>query len=276
MFKSSDEIKLVPMNDTTTQTSQEIELVDRNRPHSDSEEYFLNDHHKIPNNDNDNDDDDTIKLLQKYKRKTTYTEYFFKFGLHICIHITFLSILEPLLFFAYIIVIEKKKFFDQFKHFVENVDPLFSSKNVEIRGQPFYALAIEFFKSEHVSADEYFANLRITAEQDKLLTEERNHLLEKQAFLFFFILLSFTSIYYAIFQYYYRRKLFIFKILMKHLGLMLFIGLYEVWFFLTVILKYKPWSESEITYYLMQCFASHLYQYYPELQFSLKNETVSC
>jgi len=274
MFKSSGDLILVPTNNNTTQTSpEEIELVNRNRPHTDSEEYFLDDH-KVPTQDDN--DNDTIKLLQTQKRITTYTEYFFKFGLHICIHITFLSILEPILFFTYIIVIEKKKFFDQFKHFVENVDPIFSSKNVEIRGQPFYTLAIEFFKTEHVSADEYFANLRITAEEDKLLTEQRNAFLEKQAFLFFFILLSFTSVYYAIFQYYYRRKLFIFKILMKHIGLMVFIGIYEIWFFLTVILKYKPWSESEITYYLMQCFASHLYQYYPELNFSLKNETVSC
>jgi hypothetical protein len=274
MFKSSGDLILIPTNNNTTQTSpEEIELVNRNRPHTDSEEYFLDDH-KVPSqNDNDND---TIKLLQTHKKITTYTEYFFKFGLHICIHITFLSILEPILFFTYIIVIEKKRFFDQFKHFVENIDPLFSSKNEEIRSQLFYDLAIQSFKNENISADEYFADLRITAQQDKLLTEQRNSHLEHQAFLFFFILLSFTSVYYAIFQYYYRRKLFIVKILMKHIGLMVFIGIYEIWFFLTVILKYKPWSESEITYYLMQCFASHLYQYYPELKFSLQNETISC
>lgn len=274
MFKSSGDLILIPTNNNTTQTSpEEIELVDRNRPHAGSDDFFLDDH-KIPNHDEN--DNDTIKLLQTPKRVTSYTEYFFKFGLHICIHISFLSILEPILFFTYIIVIEKKKFFDQFKHFVENIDPIFSSKNEEIRSQPFYDLAIQSFKYENVSADEYFTNLRTTAQQDKHITEQRNSYLEKQAFLFFFILLSFTSVYYAIFQYYYRRNLFILKILMKHIGLMAFIGMYEIWFFQTVILKYKPWSESEITYYLMQCFASHLYQYYPELKFSLKNETVSC
>ena len=267
---SSNNIISTSMNNSIRLSNQEeIEFV--TRPHSDSEDLILGDY----NSSNDNDYD-SKKIMPSYKRITTYTEYILKFGLHICIHISLLSILEPLLFFSYIIVIEKKMFFNQFKHFVENMDPLMSSNNAEIRNEQFYQLAIQFLKTEHASADEYFEGLRITSEQDKELTEQNNAELEQKAFHFFFVVLAITSCYYIMFQYYYRRKLFIFKILIKHLGLMIFIGLYEIWFFQSVILKYKPWTESEITYYLMQCFASHVYNYYPELRFTLTNETVTC
>lgn len=254
---------------TELSTQEDIEFV--TRVHSDSEDLILGDYRISNYREDDNDDS-----KQTHKRTTTYMEYFLKFGLHICIHISLLSILEPFIFFSYIIVIEKARFFNQFKHFVENMDPLVSSNNAEIRNELFYQLAVNFFKTEHVSADKYFEGLRITSEQDKELTEQTNTDLEQTALLFFFVVLSITSGYYIMFQYYYRRKLFIFKILMKHLGLMVFIGLYEIWFFQKIILKYKPWSESEITYYLMQCFASHVYTYYPELKFTLTNETITC
>lgn len=269
MFQPSNSGKLYPINtsnldkSTSTQNSEEIELV--TRPHSGSEELFLDSHY-----------DDTERLLTMYKRKTSYTEYFLKFGLHICIHVSFLSILEPLLFFNYIIVIEKDMFFQHFKHFVDVLDPFFSSYNEEVRQQQFYNLATEFFKRDGANADSYFENLRLNAEHDKLLADETNGFLVHKAFMFFFIMLSVTVCYYIAFQYYYRRKLFIVKILSKHLGLMIFIGLYELWFFQNVILKYKPWSESEITYFLMQCIASHFYNYYPEYKFTLQNETVTC
>ena len=269
---SSNNIISTQMNNSIKLSNQEeIEFV--TRPHSDSEDLILGDYNSSNENDNDYD---SKKIIPSYKRITTYTEYILKFGLHICIHISLLSILEPLLFFSYIIVIEKKMFFNQFKHFVDHMDPLISSNNELIRSELFYNLAIEFLKSEHASADEYFADLRITSEQDKELNDQNNDHLEKKALLFFFVILSITVVYYTVFQYYYRRRLFIFKILMKHLGLMVFIGLYEIWFFQTIILNYKPWSESEISYYLMQCFASHVYNYYPELRFTLTNETVTC
>ena len=251
-----------------------IELLPRERERSYSEEPILNNDNNIIITTNTGTETDTYLLYKN--RITTYTEYILKFILHICIHITLLSILEPLLFFEYIVKIEKSMFFSQLKHFMNNIDSTISKDSTEIRSEDFYTLFIEYLKYYNINVDNYLFELRTEAENDSLLITENNNNLEKKSFTFFFIMLSVTITYYIAFQCYYKRKLFFFKILMKHIGLMIFIGLYELWFFQNIILNYKAWAGSEITYFLMQCLFTHIYKYYPELLITLKNETVTC
>lgn len=258
--------------DNNFDNNDSIELISSSiRIRSESEELMIN-----QNNPNVNIRTiDNVDIIPE-KKITSYLEYALKFVLHILIHITLLSLAEPLLYFDYIAIIEKRVFFDQLKKFVKNIDPIFQSNNEEIRSALFYSLMVEYFKYENVDNSNYLNELQLQAEYDKIVNEKNNDELERKSFELFYILLGCTCFYYIMFQYLYRRKYFIFKILLKHLGLILFIGLYEIWFFQNVIIKYQPWSQNEITYYLMTCFSYHFLKFYPELDFTFNNTNLTC
>lgn len=208
--------------------------------------------------------------------KKTWLERCLKFGLHILFHISFLSILEPLLFFKYIIVIENQAFLRQFNHFTDNLDPLLNNEDENIRDQLYYKIFIESLHEEDANVDSYFEGLRLDAESANIKNEIINHKLESKAFLFFYCTIFTTFLYYITFQYFYRKKYLLFKMLIKHIGLMSFIFIYELWFFNTIIIKYLMISQEELTYYLMQCIFSRIYDAYPDLSFTLRNETITC
>jgi hypothetical protein len=217
---------------------------------------------------------ESINSTTSYKK--TCIERYLKFGLHILFHISFLSILEPLLFFNYIIVIENQLFLQQFNHFTENLDPLLKDNNKYIRDQDYYYIFVESLHKEDVCFDSYFEDLRRDAEISNKNNKVINDELESTAFTFFYITITTTFLYYVIFQYFYRKKYLLFKMLKKHIGLMIFIFIYELWFFNTIILKYLMISQEELTYYLMQCIFSRFYDAYPELSFTLRNEKITC
>jgi hypothetical protein len=243
-----------------------IELISPSRIRSESEEPILETSRTVTN----------TTQTDIVIHKTTYTEYTLKFILHICIHITLLSLLEPILYFNYIVVIEKQVFFNQLKKFLKNIEPIIKNNNQEIRNADFYNPMIEFFKYEQLDNSKYFDDLEQQAQADQIIINDDNENLENISFRFFYILFACTCLYYIAFQYLYKRKYFIFKILLKHLGLILFIGVYEIWFFQNVVIKYVPWSESQITYYIMKCAAYDFLKYYPEFKFSFENTELTC
>ena len=253
-----------------------IELMpsrNRNRTRSDSLDIYQQERSTLVNM---NTDDSYTSVITNNVYKKTYLEKYLKFGLHILFHLSFLSILEPLLFFNYIIVIENELFLQQFNHFTENLDPLLENNNEYIRNQEYYDIFIEALHKEDVCIDNYFEELRIDAENANKHNTVINDKLETKAFTFFYITITVTILYYIIFQYFYRKKNLLLKMILKHVGLMTFIFIYELWFFNTIILKYLMISQEELTYYLMQCIVSKFYAAYPELSFTLRNETISC
>ena len=88
-------------------------------------------------------------------------EAFMELILHICVHLTLLSLLEPILFFNYVIGMEKDLFFDQIKSLVDLLTHHFKDdKAQEIRSENFYTLFIEFLKYEDASIDNTIEDLR--------------------------------------------------------------------------------------------------------------------
>tara|TARA_B100001093_G_scaffold420866_1_gene412937 strand:+ start:161 stop:910 length:750 start_codon:yes stop_codon:yes gene_type:complete len=242
-------------------------------------------------NRNENSTDDNVELVPirthsdsedltndfiPHSYKKTRLESLLKFILHICVHISMLSVLEMLLFFYYIVVIEKKVFFRQLEKFLNNLSPIIEKNSFTIRNEPAYQVIIELLKQDQLSLvyDYNLMQEKSIADMDSI--NKSNHLLFNKALFFSIIMSSTTVLYYIIFQLVYKKKLLIFKLLGKHLGLMFFIGLFELWFFQNIIIQYNPWSESQVSFYIFQCFMKNVIYYYPELKFVLPDQELSC
>ena len=196
---------------------------------------------------------------------------------HICIHVTLLSLLEPLFYFYYVIIMEKNLFFTQLRQIIRNFSTLLDPGLVEtIRNDVFYPYFIEFLDYENLSIDNFFIELNHAAQEAEDEQNEVKKELQYTAAIFFFSASSVTFIYYVFHQYIYRESNFIFRLLMEHFCLMIFIGLYEYWFFNHIIIHYYPWSEEEIRKYFASCIWNQFIRDFPETAILEHNVTVSC
>ena len=193
------------------------------------------------------------------KNKTNNIEYYFKFGLHICFHILFLSLLEPLLFFNYVVIMENKILKTEFNNLITSFSNTLLSNHNTVRNDIYYKYLIDALVNKDIYIGEFIYNLQEQSTNSRMITNKLNNELEKKAFIFFYVILFITCMYYCIFQYIYRKKHLLKKILLKHLGLIIFLFLYELWFFQNIILNYSLISQQELVNYLTQCFLNNLF-----------------
>ena len=210
------------------------------------------------------------------KNKTNNIEYYFKFGLHICFHILFLSLLEPLLFFNYVVIMENKILKTEFNNLITSFSNTLLSNHNTVRNDIYYKYLIDALVNKDIYIGEFIYNLQEQSTNSRMITNKLNNELEKKAFIFFYVILFITCMYYCIFQYIYRKKHLLKKILLKHLGLIIFLFLYELWFFQNIILNYSLISQQELVNYLTQCFLNNLFINYPETSCILHNVTLTC
>ena len=97
------------------------------------------------------DSEDLTSDYITHQHKKSKVESVLKFILHICVHISMLSILEILLYFYYIVVIEKKVFFRQLEKFLNNLNPIVEKNSHFVRNDPAYLLIINILKDNHIS-----------------------------------------------------------------------------------------------------------------------------
>jgi len=194
---------------------------------------------------------------------------------HVLIQLSFLSILEPLLFFNYIITMEEDLFYDQVDSISKQMDDIVSEEmSQSIRSQPFYDPFIDFLVYEKAYIDGTFYIMEESAEQanasaSEILTELKQKALH-MAIIINMITLLFTSFVKII----YKKS--VSKMIIHHLTLILFIGLFEIWFFTEIASKYFPWSSEEILFHLFQCFWINTTEKFPEFQRLQHNVTFSC
>lgn len=194
---------------------------------------------------------------------------------HVLIQLSFLSILEPLLFFNYIITMEEDLFYDQVDSISKQMDGIVSEEmSQSIRSQPFYDPFIDFLVYEKAYIDGTFHIMEESAEQanasaSEILTELKQKALH-MAIIINIITLLFTSFVKII----YKKS--VSKMIIHHLTLILFIGLFEIWFFSEIASKYFPWSSEEILFHLFQCFWINTTEKFPEFQRLQHNVTFIC
>ena len=184
-----------------------------------------------------------IKFIKKNK-------YFFIFILHILMHISLLSLLEPLFFFKYASTIENQVFIDKLKSVIVNISN--NIKKIEINDSEFLNFLLEYFNLDsYDKIVNYFNNLKnnsINAAEEKI---EYNNSLEFISFIPSIILFSITFFYLIFIKYFLNIKTI--YIFLEHIILILLIGLYEFWFFENILLQYKPISNQEIDNLFISC-----------------------
>lgn len=236
----------------------------------------------IDNNVNSNTNNNVISFSKlTYFIKQTFDKdvvfYLHKLILHVCIHLSLLSILEPVFFFEYAIKVEKDLFYDQLASFTKYQQGLFeSSDSQNIRNQDFYQAFIEFLNYENISIDSSYNNMKNNAIVSKNENDKYNDKLEYLGYQFPIIMTSCSLFYYFCIQYLYNYKNFAIQVFGEHLFLMIFVAFYEFWFFTNIILNYHPFTTDEVMFFLMNCFYKRLFTYYPELSTIQNNVQVQC
>jgi len=229
---------------------------------------------KNNNNDYNSIENNTNKNTKFYKNK--FIKSFMIILNHILIQLSLISLLEPILYFNFILNIEEQLFYDQ----IEEIDNQLINKVIpddlsnSIRNQPFYNLFIQFLIYEKRYIDNtynklYDNSISANSDNEKLLNKLFNKSLNLSI-----IIMSITFCYTIMIKYLYNKK--ISKMLVHHLCFIIFIGLYEIWFFLNVVSQYFPWNTEELIFDIFKCSWYHLTNKYPELESLEKNVTITC
>ena len=217
----------------------------------------------------------TPPIVDFDKDETTIIEKFFVFLNHVLIQISLLSFLEPMLFFYYIVDMEKSLFYEQLDSFVIHTLDLFDENTIQkIKNQAFYPLIFDFLTFENIYVDSLYNELKHNSEFSQIEQEKLINSLFEIAFRFCYIINIINIFYSLTIKYFFNHK--IIPMLFHHCILIIFIGLYEIWFFQNVVLKYLPWSKDEILFYIFQCVWLKYEEHFPELKNVEQNITMSC
>jgi len=194
---------------------------------------------------------------------------------HVLIQLSLLSILEPLLFFNFIIRMEEKMFYEQLDSITENTQDIISYDDAQsFRGQIFYDPLIDFIVYEHQSIDSTYNTLQHSAETANEEAAEILSSLKNKSFEMALIINLIAFVYTLGIKYVYKES--IIKMLIHHVTLIFFIGIFEIWFFTNIASKYFPWSSDEILFHLFQCFWIDFTNKFPEMHRLEHNVTFSC
>ena len=216
------------------------------------------------------DDDDDKKCT--YNDTLKYTMILIN---HVLIQLSLLSILEPLLFFNFIIRMEEKMFYEQLDSITENTQDIISYDDAQsFRGQIFYDPLIDFIVYEHQSIDSTYNTLQHSAETANEEAAEILSSLKNKSFEMALIINLIAFVYTLGIKYVYKES--IIKMLIHHVTLIFFIGIFEIWFFTNIASKYFPWSSDEILFHLFQCFWIDFTNKFPEMHRLEHNVTFTC
>ena len=214
----------------------------------------------VEDTNNNNTNQITNRLFYKYK-------YYFEIFLHVFIHLSMLSFLETFFYFYYVTKIEKEAVLEQMKG-LSSIDFLYFNND------PFYDIIFQHFQGYYI--DDTYNNLYENAESQNNESIKQNNELFIKSIVFSLVLTSSTILYYICYQLYFKERHFIYKVLFKHVVMIFFIGLYEYWLFLNIILKYRFLTKDELTYYIFSCFWVKFKKYYPQINQFQNNTSIDC
>ena len=194
---------------------------------------------------------------------------------HILIQLSLLSILEPLLYFNFILRMEEEMFYEQLDVLTESTQEIISYDDAQsFRGQIFYDPLVDFIVYEHQSIDSTYNALQHSAETADEEASEILSSLKNKSFEMALMINLIALVYTLGIKYVYKES--IINMLIHHVTLIVFIGIYEIWFFTNIASKYFPWSSEEILFHLFQCFWIDFTNKFPEMHRLENNVTFSC
>ena len=204
-------------------------------------------------------------LKFKNWRKKRKNNFFYQMYLHLTLHLLLLSIFEPLFFFQYASKIEQEVFMNQvssyFYNVNDNIQPTDFSYNIsstipfpineEIIENEIKKEILEYQKNNKKMTENEFQEIKKRADNGKSRREEKENYLKEEAgrFALWFGALFGFGAFLNIFVF----RINWFKLFLEHIILIIGIGLYELWFFKNILLKYDPLSPAEIDLILAPC-----------------------
>ena len=198
-----------------------------------------------------------LQLIERndnhYESKNNKYLNILNFPLNVFLHILLLSICETILYFVYISRMENEVLLRKIINFLDNLNNFISESNIY--------LSYSFNQDELIN---YNNNLR--EDYDNAEEERKNYnstLLNKCIYASCTIFIIF--IFYFIGINLKLKKIKLKKILIEHIILIFFIGIFEYWFFNNIILKYVSISNEELTYITFNCLMKSLNEKDPEL-----------
>tara|TARA_B100000902_G_C27280283_1_gene901344 strand:+ start:310 stop:1095 length:786 start_codon:yes stop_codon:yes gene_type:complete len=197
-----------------------------------------------------NDENHSIwwKITNIYKNRKKNNSL--RIPLHLILHVTLLSIFEILLFFNFVVVMEKNAFIDKLEEYFKN-SQTFSINPYLI---PYINTELNSDKS-----DEWFNSLENKKDNSFNDYYNYNNSLKKYAWKGTFLLAGIFLFYiFTLFMFY---KLSLKKLILEHIILISLIGIYEYWFFTNIILPYKIISSDELNYIIVSCLVKKLNTY---------------
>ena len=199
--------------------------------------------------------------LQLIERNENHSElekkrhvHILNFPLNVFLHILLLSICETILYFVYISKMENEVLLRKILDFLNNMNNFISNSNLN--------LDYSFNQNDLINYKENLKEDYDDAEKDR--EENNSNLLNKCIYASCIIFLIFTLYFIAI-KLKLKKKINLKKILIEHIILIFFIGIFEYWFFNNIILKYISISNEELTYITFNCLMKSLNEKDPNL-----------
>ena len=143
-----------------------------------------------------------------------------------------------------------------------------------IRSQPFYDSFIDFLVYENLYIDSTYHRMEESAQKANAEASEILTSLKEKAFHMAIILNAITFFFTILVKIIYKKS--VSKMIIHHLTLIMFIGIFEIWFFTEIASKYFPWSSEEILFHLFQCYWMNTKEKFPEFKRLEHNVTFSC
>ena len=201
-----------------------IELENMNKHYEEDEKLII---------DTSNEENRFYSIWNKLKTP------FIKVCLHINIHLKFLCLLEPLFYFLYASKLESYIFTAKLKNIITQlIKPienfLISNKKLKVIVDD---LTLKYKKEKDNSIE---------------LKNESNHKLFLTSLYPFYITLIVLLVLSFITKKY--TSISIKLIYLEHFLLMVFVGIYEYWFFTQILINFKPISDSEILFLVFDIF----------------------
>lgn len=177
-----------------------------------------------------------ISICQRniYQKIKDWLKLYFKYIYENFVHIYLIITFEILFYFNYIVLIEKKevlKILDRFSTYINNI----------------------LFNLNIIISDNYISNLRLVCnELNTNLTSKNNYDLKIKAYRIIWILsiiyICFTILHLLI----YKSFIKLVKNTFKSVIFILFIGLFEIYFFTNIIIHYVSMTNNQAMCYLTQ------------------------
>ena len=181
---------------------------------------------------------------------TFFHENFYKIlekFISISLHIFIMIIFEIYFYFNYVIIIEKNLFIQKINKYLDNFNDLNLNENEKI------IINNLISNNDNKLIDMLYNSYIESKEQNDIMI---NKLIYKSSFYASIVGLSFFI--FLLIGVFYRKKIKWKWVIWENVMMLLFLGLFEYYFFFNIVLKYNPINDNELKYIIVKGFLDYL------------------